>query len=184
VDALNKYLGSSQLDSYAMPSVMEVETALNMTPRDFQSRVNEGPVVLVGPSGSTTFNISTLYRLVAFSSSVDCIGMLHSASFFCTHQASLDSDTLVMGEDEQSLAMTANEAAKEICCWQTSRPLIVTAVSRYTHVYQEVEKYVTLISQRLSDPDMTPGSLTHMKLRWPTSLTMTSLQMFMPGEVL
>jgi hypothetical protein len=138
--ALNKYLKSSQLNSDLMPSVMEEEAALAMTPSDFQSRVNEGPVVLVGPSGSTTFNIPTLYRLVGFSSYVDCIGKFHFTSFCCTHQASLDSDTLALGEDEETLRMTAKEVANEICHWQTSRPLIMTTASRYTHVYQEVER--------------------------------------------
>ncbi|KAF8322958.1 uncharacterized protein EI90DRAFT_3246409 [Cantharellus anzutake] len=111
LDALNKYLQSLQFDCYEMPCVMEVETTLAMMPRDFQSQVNEGLVVLVGPPGSTTFNIPTLYRLVVFSSDVECI----------------DSDML-------------QKKLPKRCVVGTSQPLIVTTASRYTHAYQEVEK--------------------------------------------
>jgi hypothetical protein len=85
---LKQYLESSQHVSHQMPPAMEAKKALAMKPSEFQSKVNEGnPVVLVGETESTTFHISTLYRLVTFSSDVQCISEFYSTSLCCTHQA-------------------------------------------------------------------------------------------------
>src|SRR5258708_1863065 len=134
------------------PVVMTMQHALQKSPSEFQSLLNDGtPIVLIGQPEAITFNISTLFGLLDFRSTVWCTGELLPTCFVSFSHLFLDSDQSSFTQDATSFEMRASIAAHEICDWRESRPLIISYPPQVGGLYQVVERwYVCVYSLSLN----------------------------------